>query len=139
MAFVPFTKDDRPTMQAFNEKFQQIYGEASGKARIVAGSYTGTGVYGSANPNRLTFDGKPLFVAIQAPNGAGFARIIAPYGAPAVAVLENTTSYYAFLTWGDNFLTWFGNSNYPDHQLNTNGYRYYYAAVIETNESEVIQ
>lgn len=44
MAYTPFTKDDQPTMQAFNEKFQQTIDEALRLGiKVKAGSYTGTG------------------------------------------------------------------------------------------------
>ena len=35
-----------------------------GNCKIVYGTYTGTGKYGRENPNKLTFDGDPLFVFI---------------------------------------------------------------------------
>ena len=35
-------------------------------AKIQTGSYTGTGTYGSSNPNSLTFDKPPAFLQIQA-------------------------------------------------------------------------
>ena len=33
-----------------------------GNCKIVYGTYTGNGKSGSANPNKLTFDGKPVLV-----------------------------------------------------------------------------
>ena len=37
-----------------------------GNCKIVYGTYTGTGKSGSANPNKLTFSGKPVLVIVQA-------------------------------------------------------------------------
>ena len=37
-----------------------------GNCKIVYGTYTGSGKSGSANPNKLTFDGKPVLVIVQA-------------------------------------------------------------------------
>lgn len=66
MAFVPFTKDDQPTMAAFNEKFQQIFDLADSKTEVELLTYMGTGTYGLDNPNSLSFKRRPSFVAIYA-------------------------------------------------------------------------
>lgn len=42
---------------------------ANSKAKIVTGSYTGTGTYGSDNPNRLTFGFEPYFIAFFTESG----------------------------------------------------------------------
>ena len=41
-----------------------------GNCKIVYGTYTGNGKSGSANPNKLTFDGKPVLVIVQAQNNS---------------------------------------------------------------------
>lgn len=64
MAFTPFTKDDLPTMAAFNEKLQAIFDDAESKAKIEVGSYVGTGTYGVDNPNTLTFGFEPKIVFV---------------------------------------------------------------------------
>lgn len=66
MAFVPFTKDDQPTMAAFNEKFQQIFNLADSKTEMEILTYVGTGTYGPDNPNSLSFKSRPSFVVIFA-------------------------------------------------------------------------
>lgn len=71
MAFVPFTKDEQPTMAAFNEKFEQAIGQAIQQAladgvKIEAGSYVGTGTYGGSNP-----------CSISVPSGAKLVLIFA--------------------------------------------------------------
>lgn len=66
MSFVPFTKDDQPTMAAFNEKFQQIFDLADSKIEMEILTYVGTGTYGPDNPNSLSFKSRPSFVAIYA-------------------------------------------------------------------------
>ena len=41
-----------------------------GNCKIVYGTYTGTGKYGRENPNKLTFNGDPLFVIIKGSIGS---------------------------------------------------------------------
>ena len=61
MAFVPFTKDDQPTMEAFNEKFQQAIDEAVSRGvKIEVGSYVGTGTSSAT----ITLGYKPDFLAV---------------------------------------------------------------------------
>lgn len=56
MAFTPFTEQDRPTMENFNEKFVSLFGAGVQISEI---SYTGTGTYGASNPTSITFDFAP--------------------------------------------------------------------------------
>lgn len=65
MVFTPFTKNDLPTMVAFNEKLQAIFVAAESKAKIDVGSYVGTGTYGSSNPNSLTFGFEPKILIVS--------------------------------------------------------------------------
>ena len=43
MAITPFTKDELPTMEAFNVKLRAIFVAAESKAKIEVGTYVGTG------------------------------------------------------------------------------------------------
>lgn len=43
-----------------------------GGVQIATGSYTGTGTYGASNPNTLTFDFEPKYIAIYAIYGAAY-------------------------------------------------------------------
>ena len=69
MAFVPFTKEDQPTMANFNAKFLEAILEGKEQAlsagtKIATGSYTGTGTYGASNPCSLKFDFEPKIIII---------------------------------------------------------------------------
>lgn len=69
MAFMPFTKEDQPTMAKFNEKFLEAILEGKTQAldagvKIATGSYTGTGTYGADNKNTLTFGFVPKLVVV---------------------------------------------------------------------------
>lgn len=144
MAFVPFTKDEQPTMAAFNEKFEQAIEQAlADGTKIEVGSYVGTGTYGSSNKNSLTFSFDPKVVIIigrgsygsqsifvrNAPWSIGF-RIDANIG--STAATEQGYSYIKttsnLATWGSNRLSWYHTKN-ADAQENTSGSTYYYAAI----------
>ena len=82
---------DRILVEEFNDNWDKIdtalKGNADGVAalqtalascgncKIVYGTYTGNGKYGSANPNKLTFSGKPVLVIVQAPAKAATAPL----------------------------------------------------------------
>ena len=96
--------------------------------RIVSGSYTGTGRYGSSNPNSLTFDFIPVLVLIgmSASNGAiSMCHLARPN--------ERAASGGAglSLSWTDHGVSWYnGNSSdsAAEYQLNKSGATYHYLA-----------
>lgn len=140
MAYTPFTKDDQPTMQAFNEKFEQAIQQAlADGVKIEVGSYVGTGTYGSANKNSLTFGFEPKFVYIapQTPSintnafrphvwfwvkGCGFMFNNASHGSSSDVELT-----YCAVTQADKTLAWY-NSNGVQSQANKAG-TYNYIAI----------
>ena len=143
MAFVPFTKEDKPTMAAFNEKYQEAISEAiseaiEGAPHIEVGSYVGTGTYGSSNPNSLTFGFEPKFLFISC---IGMASL-------AVGLLSESyvTRYHIYngsgLQRGDlkikkdgNSIIWYSSSGSPAatwapyNQMNIQGVTYDYIAI----------
>ena len=46
-------------------------GQLGDKVRIATGSYTGTGTYGSSNPNSLTFEFAPAVLLVSSPSNYG--------------------------------------------------------------------
>ena len=56
-------------------------GTGGKNCRVALGSYTGTGKYGSANPNTLTFPIKPVLVVITSPDSV--ARHVRPVASGA--------------------------------------------------------
>ena len=121
-------------------------------AKIEAGSYVGTGTYGSSNPNRLTFSGKPVLVFIAKDltnylNNAGWTGNSNAYGAFYAFIrgnpnhgtfgVVNSSSYrYSIATtWEDQSLEWYINKwdtsqSGAIFQLNDLGATYFYAAVL---------
>lgn len=134
MAFVPFTKDDQPTMAAFNERFQQAIDEAVSRGvKIEVGSYVGTGTYGSSNPNTLTLEFEPKLIVITE-KGYG----VNPLGSQwnnSVILVQGSYSMYVqtsklckFNVAGKN-ATWYTEGSAGFQQLNSSGTTYNYIAI----------
>ena len=97
---------------------------AGGKnCRVAFGSYTGTGKYGSANPNTLTFPIKPVLVVITSPDSV--ARHVRP-----VASSASGGGGAVKLTWGERSLSWYtvDTTNPEIRQDNNAGVTYQYMA-----------
>lgn len=103
-----------------------------GNCKIVYGTYTGTGKYGRENPNKLTFDGKPVLVIVQAQSNTTnydfHLRMIRGCGW-AVGDRGNY-SYTNSVAWGENFVSW-TNDN-AETQFNLQNSVYSYIALIPT-------
>lgn len=108
-------------------------------AKIETGSYVGTGKYGSANPNSLTFDIEPDYLFIS--SAAGYAEsaynIIIPvcalteeYKDYAYMVNNFETSRYGFAKKVGKTVYWYnGNGSYAYQQANTSGATFNYCCV----------
>lgn len=116
-----------------DEALAQLAAAFAGRAKIETGSYTGTGTYGSSNPNSLTFSFIPKFVIViedytasgtyQLTNG-----LFVNPGRSGVYQYTSTGAGAALrLTWSDATLSWYGTSALI--QLNTNNRNYVYVAI----------
>lgn len=137
MAFIPFTEEDRPTMAAFNEKFQQAIQEAVTLAPNVAiGSYVGTGKYGSSNPNTLNFSFKPKILCISSSSAA---VCVALNGETSNGIVTRSPmgtgeiqNHVVTFSVSENSISWFSNSTTGGDgvvQLNKLGMTYNYTAI----------
>lgn len=102
---------------------------------ITTGSYTGTGKYGSSNPNCLTFDFEPkavLVIKSEPTNTTGTYSIMWVYNSPYMGPggHTHTTSDYEANTasLSGTTLSWY-NSESPDSQANLSGKTYCYFAI----------
>ncbi len=106
----------------------------TGNCKIVYGTYTGTGKYGRENPNKLTFDGNPLFVIIKGSIGSaptlGIQTMRGWYTAYTGSADPSTVCH---LTWGEHSLPWY-NSQSSSDQFNTSDSVYPYIALFATIE-----
>ena len=123
-----------------NEKIDAALGvlaQSMGNCRIVTGSYTGTGEYGSAHPNTLTFDFPPKLVVITV--GDAHSVLLSP-NTQAAGYHEAYTRYGMLkVTWSGNSVSWYVTGYYngslhstggdAEHQLNQSGTSYYYLAI----------
>lgn len=97
-------------------------------ARIAFGSYTGDGKYGSANPNSLTFDFKPVMVFIGSDNESYLSggQMIWPLTLGS-AVAGGSVR----VTWSGHSVSWYTleTTNPHIYQSNRSGYVYRYVAI----------
>ncbi len=110
---------------------------------VQTGTYVGTGTSGEAHPNTLTFDFKPMYVAIVTEDGlpsrdlSGTPRIfIRPWKFTSNCGIAGNydSSVYTFVTWLDNGLAWYsqygnGTPHSPAFQFNESGVTYHYIAI----------
>ena len=101
---------------------------ANSKAKITTGSYTGTGTYGSSNPNSLTFDFEPKLLIV---NNAGDLEF---YYSNSLCYIKGTNTFggqngnvVKHLSANGNTVSWY--SLYYNEQLNASGKVYYYIAI----------
>lgn len=100
--------------------------------KIEAGSYVGTGTYGQANPNTLTFGFKPKMVMVSSStiNTAGSA-LITPmiWFDGVISAFASPRGYINNFTLDGNTISWYSTSTYTKDQYNNNGETYYYIAI----------
>ena len=91
------------------------------------GTYTGTGNYGSANSNSLTFSFQPSFLIINDGSYCIFCGVkgaLIGFGYNGDTIKENTS-------WDKNTITWYYSFSvrHAEHQMNSSGETYYYFAI----------
>ena len=127
--------EDSFLREEFNETNQKIenalgaIAQAMGNCRIVTGSYTGTGEYGSAHPNTLTFDGPP--VAVMVGGNWQFWALRGFIRASTASSGESPQS--VALDWTEeNAISWYSDRD-AIRQMNSAGNTYYYLALLATD------
>ena len=106
-----------------------------GNCQIAAGTYTGTGKYGSASPTSLTFPFQPKLVAIQNRAGATPETEDPSYFDYMMMILVRPVAQYRLcngrspttITWSGNSVSWYADSY--GQQLNASGRIYHYVAL----------
>lgn len=117
---------------------QVIASAQSGLAKIATGSYVGTGTYGSANPNSLTFDFVPKLIMIfRQFTGTIYGVSIIIYNSKS-QIANNSSGTLTWITANNQNVapqyTWFQNSVSwiaadASMQLNESGSTYFYAVI----------
>lgn len=122
----------------------EYVGQLGDRARVVTGSYVGTGTYGESNPNSIMFQSIPDIVFIVPSTG------MTPVAIFLCKILDSTPKGYGFMTLGRNndvdvdynkasisgtTLSWSSArtspGSGPENQLNLSGTTYYYTAIIQ--------
>lgn len=105
----------------------EALGQLGDGVRIATGSYVGTGTYGAANPNRLTFEFEPkLLVISKGGVDAGYNSGFIMCGVGGLGGGSNRNGVISLLD--SNTVTWY-NQNRAQEQLNSSGDTYYYLAI----------
>ena len=128
--------DDPVLRTEFNANNQKLDQYISALPRIAVGSYVGTGTSTAVEPNTLTFDFCPMFVAVSADN-AGTLRpsnfFIRGQSASSGLSHYSSSSETANLVvnWTDNSLSWYCTmpGAAEGRQLNQSGKTYCYFAI----------
>lgn len=102
-------------------------------AQIYTGSYTGTGTSGASNLVTLTFpfDPKIVFITRETTPTGGSLGTITPMikgVQQSIVGINGNSRSIAYLTWGNNSLSFYGNGG-ADTSLNESGINYYYVAL----------
>ncbi|MGM9521537.1 MAG: hypothetical protein ACI3VB_03570 [Oscillospiraceae bacterium] len=145
-----WVRSDAFNLDDFNADNSKIDAAIACRAQMAAGSYVGTGTYGSSNPCTLTFDFEPKLVMIYAESMGALTgnyseqevsyTIIAAGGATKSTRCGNsgaiTTPITDYFTWNDKSLSWWSVPYYSSSytptgrvQLNESGTTYYYIAI----------
>lgn len=114
------------TPETPSEALSLLRGLIANGAKIETGSYTGTGTYGSSNPNSLTFGFKPIVVFVYGGYYFGCTGLqIAPFWHHSLSYGYSLTTNYNHDTviqtrywWEDNTLHWYANVGGAGYQLN---------------------
>lgn len=114
--------DDKFT--AADAAIQKNLGSGGKTARIAWGSYEGTGTYGQAKPNKLTFDFKPHLLIVTSVSAHHHIMVRG-------AINSITSSNAILVTWDENTVSWFS-SQEIGVQCNTSGVTYYWVAIGES-------
>ena len=124
------TYEDKPTLAAWNAA------EGAGNCKIVTGTYIGDGKSGSENPVTLTFDAKPVLVVLRPQNsntgGNSDSKLVAVRDSNWAMVWPENKNTIVNITWGSNYVSWYGTSG--SASMFNDSYRYRYVAFLSTDE-----
>ena len=103
-------------------------GSGGQNARIAWGNYNGNGKYGSANPNSLTLEFRPMFLIIGASDGSEAGVLVNPATA---GLFYNGYTRSLSVTWSGKTVSWYTktDSNPALAQLNSSYRTYYWVAL----------
>ncbi len=121
--------DDPVQMEDFNEDNRKVDQALTwlmnNRVRLVTGSYTGTGEFGQAHPNTLSFDFTPKLLFMY--GNAQFTLVD-----PSITTYLDPTAGNSIptlhLTWTNNSVSWY-NTTGSDYQHNHPNTVYHYLVI----------
>lgn len=114
-----------------------LTGVNGGLGKIVTGTYTGTGGYGTSNKKTLTFTAPPkLLVVMPATNTTngqygGFVAVRGIASSRAGGIMDDVSGSWGqlYFSWDGNSVSWYSSAN--EHtQQNNSGMTYCYFAIL---------
>ena len=121
-------------LKASADAIGALEGQMAGKGncQLYVTSYAGTGQYGQAHPQSLTFPKLPRLVILGSSNGhlMFFGR-----GQSVVTGIQldhNEPCFWTQVTWTGNTVSWYGES--AAQQMNYSGFTYYALAFLDAGE-----
>ncbi|MGM9619558.1 MAG: hypothetical protein ACI3W8_07000 [Oscillospiraceae bacterium] len=114
-------------LQAMSQTLSAAIGSGGKTARIVHGSYTGTGGYGASKRNSLTLDFKPLLVFLTSGVDSTYQIMMRPFS-QSVPIQAGNLS----VSWGDLTVSWYcdySSSSGEYYQCNVSGGTYHYTVI----------
>ena len=116
----------------FNADNLKIDDALAARAQLATGSYTGTGKFGSANPNTLTFPFEPKFVFVTHQSGEWYRQTLAGIRGMKQAyvysgLFNGDQLKTASIFWDRNTFWWYSSQAF--FQLNNSGETYFYIAI----------
>ena len=122
---------DAEDLTALAESVNAALGSGGKNARIICGSYTGTGTYGAASPTSLTTGFAPVLVIVQDTEHVGYDPAILIRG--MTVGRNNSGKSTLAVSWRDDGVSWYTtntSANLPAAiQMNTADQTFYYAAI----------
>lgn len=113
-----------------------LLGQLGERVRIATGSYTGTGTYGSSNPNSLTFGFEPKLVVVgtlipgKYASGEWRNGFLWAYGQTYTETCVNGKAIVTFSQSGETLNWWVsGNTLNAENQQNSSDQTYNYVAI----------
>jgi len=117
---------------ADNQKLDTALKALDSRAKIVTGTYTGTGTFGAGSPTSVTFPFPPKLVFITSESDQVVLTLRAITGMAEAVVYTNFLYSEGrcrnVLTWSGNTLRWYCTES-ETFQLNVNNQKYFYFAV----------
>lgn len=117
--------------QPLNQNTQRTEALLAGRARLAAGSYTGTGQYGEDHPTVLEIpdaERPPSVIMVSHPEG--FFKAVLVRGMEKYCVWwENYRTHNIEVTWTDKGARFYSTES-DAYQLNNKDRAYYYAVLI---------